>query len=69
MKKIIEIEVEIPEFLDEGFVKLLSLLDKNELMLIKGCVSGMLIGNGKCTVEDLKPIAASIGKDIKDLSE
>lgn len=36
------------------FLKFLSMLDKQELLYIEGVVSGMLIADGKITIEDLR---------------
>ena len=36
------------------FLKFLSMLDKQELLYIEGIVSGMLIADGKITIEDLR---------------
>ena len=47
MKKTIKIDVEIPDFLDEELVTLLSMLKQEELAALKPLLKGILFGSGR----------------------
>lgn len=54
MKKIIEIE--LPDFIDNEFIALLSLLSHQELSQLKGFFAGLLLGSSKYSVDDIVSI-------------
>lgn len=54
MKKIIEIE--LPDFIGNEFIALLSLLSQQELSQLKGIAAGLLLGSGKYSVDDIVSI-------------
>lgn len=53
MKKTVQIDIEVPDFLDEEFVTLLSMLTSEELASLKPLLKGMLFGSGRHTLEEL----------------
>lgn len=53
MKKIIELEIEAPDFLDNEFLIMLSLLTSEELSSLKTFVKGVLFGCGRYTPEQI----------------
>ena len=54
MKRIIEIE--LPDFIDEDFSSIMSLLTPQELSQIKGIAIGLLLSSGRYTVDDIATI-------------
>lgn len=68
MKKTIQIEIDVPEYIDDSFVEMLSVLDSRQLNLIKGTVVGMLLADGKISSNDIdkKLHLAGIGKVQQD---
>jgi hypothetical protein len=54
MKRIIEIE--LPDFIDEDFASIMSLLTPQELSQIKGIAIGLLLSSGRYTVDDIAAI-------------
>lgn len=54
MKRIIEIE--LPDFIDEDFASIMSLLAPQELSQIKGIAIGLLLSSGRYTVDDIAAI-------------
>ena len=53
MKKTVQIDIEVPDFLDEEFVTLLSMLTSEELASLKPFLKGILFGSGRYTLEEL----------------
>ena len=53
MKKTIKIDVEIPDFLDEELVALLSMLKQEELVALKPVLRGVLFGTGRYSLEEI----------------
>lgn len=53
MKKTIKIDVEIPDFLDEELVALLSMLKQEELVALKPFLRGVLFGTGRYSLEEI----------------
>lgn len=53
MKKTIQIEIDVPEYIDDSFIEMLSMLDSRQLNLIKGTVVGMLLADGKIPSNDI----------------
>ena len=53
MKKTIKIDMEVPDFLDEEFVTLLSMLTHEELASLKPLLKGMLLACGRYSSEEL----------------
>lgn len=47
MKRKIQIEIDVPEYIDDSFIEMLSMLDSRQLNLIKGTVIGMLLADDK----------------------
>lgn len=47
MKKTIEIEVDVPEDIDEEFLKLYLMLTKEEQITMKGIAQGLLLASGR----------------------
>ena len=68
MKKTIQIEIDVPEYIDDSFIEMLSMLDSRQLNLVKGTVVGMLLANGKISNNDVdeKLHLAGIGKVQQD---
>lgn len=68
MKKTIQIEIDVPEYIDDSFIEMLSMLDSMQLNFIKGTVAGMLIAAGKIPSSDIdkKLHLARIGKVQQD---
>ncbi len=68
MKKKIEIEIDLPDYIEEDFIKMLSMLDSKQLNLVKGTVIGMLLANNKISYDDIdkKLLLAGIGKEQQD---
>lgn len=68
MKKTIQIEIDVPEYIDDSFIEMLSMLDSRQLNLIKGTVVGMLLADGKISNNDIdkKLHLAGIGKVQQD---
>lgn len=64
MKRKIEIEIDLPDYIEEDFIKMLSMLDSKQLNLVKGTVVGMLLADGKISSSDIdkKLHLAGIGK-------
>lgn len=56
MKKTIKIDVEIPDFLDEELVTLLSMLKQEELAALKPLLKGILFGSGRYSLEDISAL-------------
>lgn len=54
MKKVIEIE--LPDFIDDSFISIMSLLTPQELSQLKGVATGLLLGSGRYTVDDITTI-------------
>ncbi|HBH93808.1 MAG TPA: hypothetical protein DDX70_11490 [Bacteroides sp.] len=54
MKKVIEIE--LPDFIDDSFISIMSLLTPQELSQLKGVATGLLLGSGRYTVDDITAI-------------
>ena len=52
MKTKIEVEIEIPDALDPDFLKLLSMLNEDDLNYTIGHVCGRLVGSGAITKEE-----------------
>ena len=57
MKKRIEVEVEIPEILDDESLALFSMLSEEELQQIKGIAIGMLLGSGRYSPDEIAAIS------------
>lgn len=53
MKKTIKIDMEMPDFLDEELVTLLSMLTHEELAALKPFLEGMLLACGRYTSEEI----------------
>ena len=53
MKKKIEIEIDLPDYIEEDFIKMLSMLDSKQLNLVKGTVIGMLLADNKISYDDI----------------
>lgn len=53
MKKTIKIDMEVPDFLDEELVTLLSMLTHEELSQLKPFLTGMLLACGRYTSEEI----------------
>lgn len=68
MKRKIEIEIELPDYIEEDFIKMLSMLDSKQLNLVKGTVIGMLLADNKISYDDIdkKSLLAGIGKEQRD---
>ena len=68
MKKTIQIEIDVPEYIDDSFIEMLSMLDSRQLNLIKGTVVGMLLADGKISNNDVdkKLHLVGIGKVRQD---
>lgn len=68
MKKKIQIEIDVPEYIDDSFIEMLSMLDSRQLNLIKGTVIGMLLADDKLSNDDIdkKLHLAEIGKVRQD---
>ena len=68
MKKKIEIEIDLPDYIGEDFIKMLSMLDSKQLILVKGTVIGMLLADNKISYDniDKKLLLAGIGKEQRD---
>lgn len=68
MKKKIEIEIDLPDYIEEDFIKMLSMLDSKQLNLVKGTVIGMLLADNKISYDDIdkKLLLAGIGKEQQD---
>lgn len=68
MKKKIEIEIDLPDYIEEDFIKMLSMLDSKQLNLVKGTVIGMLLADNKISYDDIdkKLLLAGIGKEQRD---
>jgi hypothetical protein len=68
MKRKIQIEIDVPEYIDDSFIEMLSMLDSRQLNLIKGTVIGMLLADGKLSDNDIdkKLHLAGIGKVQQD---
>ncbi|MBD5465880.1 MAG: hypothetical protein HDR22_08705 [Lachnospiraceae bacterium] len=58
MKKTIKIDIEVPDFLDEELVTLLSMLTLEELAALKPFLKGMLFGCGRYTLEEINVLEA-----------
>lgn len=56
MKKTIEIDVEISDFLDEELVMLLSMFTREEFAALKPFLKGALFGCGRCTLEEISTL-------------
>lgn len=56
MNKTVKIDIEIPDFLDDEFVTLLSMLNHEELYSLKMFVKGILFGCGRYTLEQIDAI-------------
>lgn len=52
MKRKIQIEIDVPEYIDDSFIEMLSMLDSRQLNLIKGTVIGMLLADDKLSNDD-----------------
>ena len=68
MKRKIEIEIDLPDYIGEDFIKMLSMLDSKQLNLVKGTVIGMLLADNKISYDDIdkKLLLAGIGKEQRD---
>lgn len=68
MKRKIQIEIDVPEYIDDSFIEMLSMLNSRQLNLIKGTVVGMLLADGKISSNDIdkKLHLAEIGKVQQD---
>lgn len=68
MKKKIQIEIDLPDYIEEDFIKMLSMLDSKQLNLVKGTVIGMLLADNKISYDDIdkKLLLAGIGKEQRD---
>lgn len=68
MKRKIQIEIDVPEYIDDSFIEMLSMLDSRQLNLIKGTVIGMLLADDKLSNDDIdkKMHLAGIGKVRQD---
>ncbi len=68
MKRKIEIEIDLPDYIEEDFIKMLSMLDSKQLNLVKGTVIGMLLADNKISYDDIDKILllAGIGKEQQD---
>lgn len=53
MKRKIQIEIDVPEYIDDSFIEMLSMLDSGQLNLIKGTVIGMLLADDKLSNDDI----------------
>lgn len=53
MKRKIQIEIDVPEYIDDSFIEMLSMLDSRQLNLIKGTVIGMLLADDKLSNDDI----------------
>lgn len=53
MKRKIRIEIDVPEYIDDSFIEMLSMLDSGQLNLIKGTVIGMLLADDKLSIDDI----------------
>lgn len=56
MKKTIKIDMEVPDFLDEELVTLLSMLTHEELAALKPFLKGMLLVCGRYTPEEISAL-------------
>jgi len=56
MKKTIKIDVEIPDFLDEELVTLLSMLTHEELAALKPFLKGALFACGRYSPEEISAL-------------
>lgn len=56
MKKTIKIDVEIPDFLDDELVTLLSMLKQEELAALKPLLKGILFGSGRYSMEEISAL-------------
>ena len=56
MKKTIKIDMEVPDFLDEELVTLLSMLTHEELAALKPFLKGMLFSCGRYTPEEINAL-------------
>ena len=57
MKKKIEIEIEVPEILDNESLALFSMLSENELQQLKGVAIGMLLSSGRYSPEEITAVS------------
>ena len=64
MKKKIEIEIEVPDSLDEDFLRYLTMLDDFTLGHVKGFVVGTLCSRGKISTQEA--IDYTVNKAKKD---
>lgn len=53
MKRKVQIEIDVPEYIDDSFIEMLSMLDSGQLNLIKGTVIGMLLADDKLSIDDI----------------
>lgn len=53
MKRKIQIEIDVPEYIDDSFIEMLSMLDSRQLNLIKGTVIGILLADDKLSNDDI----------------
>lgn len=56
MKKTIKIDVDIPDFLDDELVTLLSMLKQEELAALKPLLKGILFGSGRYSMEEISAL-------------
>ena len=57
MRKTIELDVDVPDFLDDEFVTLLSMLTEEELSNLKLFIKGILFACGRYTLEQINFIS------------
>nr|WP_305142543.1 hypothetical protein [uncultured Acetatifactor sp.] len=56
MNKRIELDIELPEFLDNEFLTLLSMLSNEEITHLKSFIKGVLFGSGRYTFEQIETV-------------
>lgn len=68
MKRKIEIEIDLPGYIEEDFIEMLSMLDSKQLNLVKCFVTGMLLASNKISYDDIdkKLLLSGIGKEQQD---
>ncbi len=57
MKKKIEIEIDLPECVDEDFARILAALTESELNKVKGVAIGLLLGSGRLKPEQVADLS------------
>lgn len=65
MKRKIQIEIDVPEYIDDSFIEMLSMLDSRQLNLIKGTVIGMLLADDKLSNDDIDKKNRTLPKSVR----